>query len=177
MSIAIPYQKGNYNSNNVLVDEGNNEQTEIEELSFEDLKTSLLKYNFDYTYTVNTSEGKVIYKGTMLGNETIGYKESAQGIERYIVRGVKIYKNQLGEITEQYDKTVNVYNGYLSVDKIMELLEGKDYIQSDNQYDFQIDNVYVKILVSEYNISSIEIIEGDNSYLLQFDNVNEIKEL
>ncbi len=179
VSVAIPYQKNLNKYNNTINNEVSNvvEGPEDELLLFQDYKGSLLKYNFDYVYTVNNYQGKTIYKGTMFGNETTGYKETASGIEKYLVRGTKIYKINMGEIIEQYNVSTNVYNGYLSVDRIMDLIEGVEYEQNDNQYTFQIESIYVKILVDEYNITSIEVVDGDSNYLLEFDNVNEIKEL
>ncbi|MBE6155868.1 MAG: hypothetical protein E7164_03820 [Firmicutes bacterium] len=171
-----PYQKYLANqTNNTVSPEEDNEHSES--IYFEDLKQSLLRYNFDYVYTVTSLDARVIYKGTMMGNETTGYKESVLGIEKYYLNGVQIYKDELGNRVLQEDKTTNVYNGYLSVDKIIELLEGQTYTKFDNEYRFQINGVYVKIVVANDNIARIEIIEGDNNYLLEFSNVNEIKEL
>lgn len=175
VAYAIPYEKEKANNtvtNEVLEDnEGN------EEIYFSDLKLSLLRYNFNYVYTVTTLDEKIIYKGTMLGNETTGYKESALGIEKYYLNGMQIYKDVLGEKVLQLDKTTNVYNSYLSVDYIMDLIEGKEAIINDNQYDFQIDSVYVKISIANDNIAKIEVIDGNNNYLLEFSNVNEVNEL
>lgn len=172
---AIPYErdKANYTSNEMVEDN----VSESEDVYFEDFKKSLQRYNFNYVYTVTTIEGKVIYKGTMRGNETIGYKESSLGIEKYYVNGVQIYKDVLGEKVLVTDKDINVYNGYLSVDKIMELIQGEEYIQNGNEYDFQIGDVYVKINVANDNIATIEVIEGNSNYLLEFSNVNEVDEL
>ena len=173
---AIPYEKQMANlTNNEVVE---NETVENEpELYFDDLKNSLLRYNFEYVYTVTTFEEKVIYKGIMLGNETSGYKESALGIEKYYLVGTQIYKDVLGEKILQANLSTNVYNGFLSIDHIMNLLEGKEYIKVDNQYDFQIEDVYVRIIVLEDNIAKIQITESSNNYLLEFSNVNEVKEL
>lgn len=172
---AIPYErdKANYTSNEVVEDIVDDNK----DFYFEDLKNSLQRYNFNYVYTVTTLEGKVIYKGTMRGNETSGYKESVLGIEKYYVNGVQIYKDVLGERVLVTDKDTNVYNGYLSVDKIMELIQDEDYVQNGNEYVFQIGTVYVKINVANDNIATIEIIEGNSNYLLEFSNVNDVKEL
>ena len=173
---AIPYEKSlaNQTNNTTLEKE---EETGETEITFLDLKNSLLRYNFEYIYTVTTPTEKIIYKGTMLANETIGYKESSMGIEKYYINGMQIYKDVLGERVLQADKNTDVYNGYLSVDKIMDLLTGQNYNYSDNQYDFQINEVYVKISVAEDNISKIEILNGNDNYLLEFSSVNEINSL
>lgn len=176
VEFVIPYEKNQANNsasdNTVIVDEEDND-----DVYFEDLKNSLLRYNFNYVYTVNDLSGKTIYKGTMLGNETSGYKESSLGIEKYYLNGMQIYKEVLGERVLMSSQSVDVYNGYLSVDKIMELIVDKQYMKNENQYDFQIEEVYVKISVENDNINKIEITDGDSTYTLEFSNVNEIKEL
>ena len=113
----------------------------------------------------------------MIGNKTSGYKESSLGIEKYYVEGTNVYKEVLGERVLQSDKSTNVFDGYLSVDKIMDLLHDQEYIYEENHYDFQIDEVYVKIIVANDNIASIEINNASNNYLLEFSNVNEVEEL
>ena len=174
VTYAIPYEKGKVNNTN---NEVNVEEDYDEAIYFEDLKNSLQKYNFDYIYTVNINNEKIIYKGTMLGNETSGYKESVLGIEKYYIVGTQIYKEVLGERILVTDKDTNVYNGYLSIDKIMEMIFEKEYTKSENEYTFQIDAIYVKMRIANDNIVQIEIVDGNNNYLLEFSNVNEIKEL
>ncbi|MBE6148677.1 MAG: hypothetical protein E7167_04260 [Firmicutes bacterium] len=176
INYAVPYERNKANNTtNDLVED--NPVEEDGSIYFEDLKNSLQRYNFDYVYTITTPLEKVIYKGTMLGNETVGYKESAMGIEKYYVKGVQIYKDVLGEKVLVTDKDVNVYNGLLSVDKIIELINNNEYTQSDNEYNFQIEALCVKISVAHENIAKIEIIDGNNNYLLEFSNVNEVEEL
>jgi len=174
---AIPYEKIKANQTN---NTAGNEVLENEDdivIPFNDMKKSLLKYNFNYTYTVNDENGKVIYKGTMFGNETLGYKESQSGIEKYYVKGTEIYKEVLGDRVLVTDKSLNVYNNYLSVDYIMDMLTDAEYTYQDNQYGFQINDVYVKIVLGVDNIKKIEITDQNNNYLLEFSNVNEITEL
>lgn len=174
---AIPYEKmkaNKTNDNNTIVVE---DETHNEGILFEDAKKSLLKYNFNYSYTVTNPNETIIYKGTMFGNQTKGYKESVGGIEKYHVKGTDIYKEVLEEEILVTDKTLNVYNNYLSVDYIMDMIADYECIIEDNKYTFQIDAVYVKIILGIDNIEQIEIIENDNSYLLEFSNVNEITEL
>lgn len=172
---AIPYNKilNEYQNNN----SENQDMVEEEPMLFEDLKNSLLRYNFKYVYTVSEGENKVIYNGTMMGNETVGYKESELGIQKYYVRGTQIYEMVVGENVLVEDKTTNVYDGFLSVDKIMEKIEVLEYTQNNNEYNFQTDDFYVKMVVNDDNITKIEIEVSNIKYLLEFSNINEVTEL
>ena len=147
------------------------------ELRLETAKNNLLKYNFKYEYSVKTNENIVLYKGTMLGNETVGMKESVEGIFKYYLNGKEIYQEVLGERILVEDKTTFVYNNYLSVDHIMEMLFDIEYQNDGNEYTFQINEIYVKITLEGNNIAMIEITELNDSYVLKFSDVNLITSL
>lgn len=164
-------------TNNEVVNNTLENDEPLKKLTLEDMQKNLLKYNFNYKYTVNYNNEKTIYEGIMLVNETKGIKETVNGREEYYLKGKEIYKVVFGENVLVTDKTTSVYNNYLSVDHIMEMIADYEYTKVDNEYNFQIDEIYVKIVTGVDNIIKIEIIESNNSYLLEFSNVNKITAL
>ena len=147
---------------NITNEENNN-------ITFEDMKNTLLNSNFAYVYKYNN---EVVYKGEILGTKSTGYRETNDGIIKYYLEDGKEYEVSFGVLKEtEYDL---LFDTYFSVDYIFNLIKNYDSNEVENGMAFQNGSIYIKILDDNYNIKSIEILIDDDRYYLEFSKIGEI---
>lgn len=143
--------------------------------TFEDYQADLLKYNFDFKYSLKTLDSQVVYTGTMYNGEIVGYKETHLEIEKFYINNNKLYLVQAGTLVETDNSLLLNYDGYLDLNKIFNITTNFNYVDAENEYILANDGIYVKIKLTDEVISDIFVTVSDVNYELKFTNVNKIQ--
>lgn len=152
-------------------DETKEEQNVYEFVTFDKMQEELLNSNYIYSFTVNEVNQKLVFNGRKQDGKSVGYKESSEGIIKYIIDGNRILEDKLGEIME----ITNLYNGlekYLDINLLIESLNNVIYTvdkkEDHRSITYKLADSTIVFSTDTKRINEINIINGDNTYQLMF---------
>lgn len=138
--------------------------------------------NYDYNYEIIVNDLKYVFKGTKNSLIDTGYKESPEGIIKYVIDSTGIYN----ETTNSKTPITNLYEGlkeeYFNLEKIFTTLKGIDLKLNHNHncpnylYEGKLEDITYQIELKEKTkeLMFIYIISNNESYYLNFSNINAV---
>ena len=125
------------------------------------------KYNINCHIKYELNEYKI--NGIIDNNIIEGYLEENSNIKKIVIKDNIIYDSN-----NQIELNYNFNKNYIDLKYIINLIkQSSAFIQDKDDlktYLYEIDNIKIYIKTDVENIKSIDIYEGENSYLLYFDN-------
>ncbi len=172
--IVIFAINGKQENNNI-----NNTQEKNEEIisfeKYETMQDNLLNGCFNYEYKIIEENIATIYTGKKLNDTEIGYKETKDGIIKYIKDKDITYKVVLDEKEELPNLYDEADKSFLNINIIFENL--KEYLynitKNENTREINYNKEGYKVVVKTdlKNITNITIENENKTYELQFTNV------
>ncbi len=160
---AFAFQK-NDNTSKV---KGNKEETKTFK-NVEKMESDLLQKSLNYEYVINENEITTIYNGTKCNGKEIWYKETSEGITKYLKESGKIYKVTLNEKEESSEEENDL-------GKLFDILKGFNFNETFNgnirNIEYNLDTIKVVIKTNLDNITSIMVIKDNVHYEMQFTNI------
>lgn len=160
---AFAFQK-NDNTSKV---KDNKEETKTFK-NVEKMENDLLQKSLNYEYVINENETTTIYNGTKCNDKEIWYKETSEGITKYLKESGKIYKVTLNEKEESSEEEN-------SLGKLFDILKGFNFNETINgnirNIEYNLDTIKVVIKTNLDNITSIMVIKDNVHYEMQFTNI------
>lgn len=157
----------------------NNTQEKNEEIisfeKYETMQDNLLNGCFNYEYKIIEENITIIYTGKKLNDTEIGYKETKDGIIKYIKDKDITYKVVLDEKEELPNLYDEADKSFLNINIIFENL--KEYLynitknESTREINYNKDGYKVVVKTDLKNITNITIENENKTYELQFTNV------
>ena len=136
--------------------------------SIENMENDLLQRSLSYEYTINDNEIVTIYSGMKCNNKEIWYKETSEGITKYLKESGKIYKVTLNEKEESSEEENDL-------GKLFDILKGFNFNETINgnirNIEYNLDTIKVVIKTNLDNIISIMVIKDNVHYEMQFTNI------
>ena len=130
--------------------------------------------DYDFVFTYENPETKVIYTGRKYKDETVIFRETSESLNKYFIKQNIMYEVKMGSLIQIDNMPYINYQGYLNLKKIFMLIKDKNYTLENNEYFFAINDIYVKIKLTDDIIEIINLTSGNEKYELKFINVNEI---
>lgn len=130
--------------------------------------------DYDFVFTYENPETKVIYIGRKYKDETVIFRETSESLNKYFIKQNIMYEVKMGSLIQIDNMPYINYQGYLNLKKIFMLIKDKNYTLENNEYFFAINDIYVKIKLTDDIIEIINLTSGNEKYELKFINVNEI---
>lgn len=154
----------------------NNEYAE-EKSSFkkyEDMQKELLNYNYEYNFTIKIKDKDYVYSGIRCNNLDEGYRETEDGIIKYIITDNEVYKNNLGKMEAINTIYEEVDPSIVDINMLFKKLENSKYnVSKDNNVRLiTYENEKVVIETDLERINKINVIVDDGEYNLTFTNTN-----
>lgn len=160
---AFAFQK-NDNTSKV---KDNKEETKTFK-NVEKMENDLLQKSLNYEYVINENEITTIYNGTKCNDKEIWYKETSEGITKYLKESGKIYKVTLNEKEESSEEEN-------SLGKLFDILKGFNFNETINgnirNIEYNLDTIKVVIKTNLDNITNIMVIKDNVHYEMQFTNI------
>ena len=160
---AFAFQK-NDNTSKV---KDNKEETKTFK-NVEKMENDLLQKSLNYEYVINENETTIIYNGTKCNGKEIWYKETSEGITKYLKESGKIYKVTLNEKEESSEEENDL-------GKLFDILKGFNFNETINgnirNIEYNLDTIKVVIKTNLDNITSIMVIKDNVHYEMQFTNI------
>lgn len=160
---AFAFQK-NDNTSKV---KDNKEETKTFK-NVEKMENDLLQKSLNYEYVINENETTTIYNGTKCNGKEIWYKETSEGITKYLKESGKIYKVTLNEKEESSEEENDL-------GKLFDILKGFNFNETINgnirNIEYNLDTIKVVIKTNLDNIISIMVIKDNVHYEMQFTNI------
>lgn len=143
---------------------------------FNKVKELLNKHNYEYKIIVKNNNETTTYFGKTLYEETVGYKESSLGIQKYYINENTVYElannNKIMEISLEN----MIYDHNLDISSILDNLEDKDIQEIDNSLIYN-DNIYdIKIKKDDLKIE-INILNENKEYSFIYTNIGLINSI
>lgn len=143
---------------------------------FNKVKELLNKHNYEYKIIVTNNNETTTYFGKTLYEETVGYKESSLGIQKYYINENTVYElvnnNKIMEISLEN----MVYDHNLDISIILDNLEDKNIQEIDNNLMYN-DNIYdIKIKKDDLKIE-INILNENKEYSFIYTNIGLINSI
>ncbi len=169
---------GVFNNKDIKLNEQNPEESKEEEKevfefkNYDTMQAELLNGNYNYTYRLNIKEENYIFSGTKCNNRITGYKESKDGVTKYVIEGDKTYKNVLGNLEETNELYEGIDSSFLNLNTLFDNL--KEYLYNVDKNDNKRTITYNKegygviVKTDLENITSIEIKLENDTYNLEF---------
>lgn len=154
----------------------NNEYSE-EKTSFkkyEDMQKELLNYNYEYNFKIKIKDKDYVYSGIRCNNLDEGYRETEDGIIKYIITDNEVYKSNLGKMEAINTIYEEVDQSIVDINMLFKKLENSKYnVSKDNNVRLiTYENEKVVIETDLERINKINIIVDDGEYNLTFTNTN-----
>lgn len=160
---AFAFQK---NDNTSKVKDNKEETKTFKNL--EKMENDLLQKSLNYEYVINENETTTIYNGTKCNGKEIWYKETSEGITKYLKESGKIYKVTLNEKEESSEEEN-------SLGKLFDILKGFNFNETINgnirNIEYNLDTIKVVIKTNLDNITNIMVIKDNVHYEMQFTNI------
>lgn len=160
---AFAFQK---NDNTSKVKDNKEETKTFKNL--EKMENDLLQKSLNYEYVINENETTTIYNGTKCNGKEIWYKETSEGITKYLKESGKIYKVTLNEKEESSEEEN-------SLSKLFDILKGFNFNETINgnirNIEYNLDTIKVVIKTNLDNITNIMVIKDNVHYEMQFTNI------
>ena len=154
----------------------------IKKITVKNVQDKLLNNNYEYYYQIETINGLVTYKGTKTSKYEEGYRETSLGSTRYYIEEGLIYEIRLNELLP----LVNLYTGIdyylITLSDLFNLInQVKPTTQEQNTYEYNVvyndQTLIIKINFKDLTEVTINIINDDYHYSLEYNKIGEIDEL
>lgn len=153
--------------------EQTNKQEEKVEANVPRMLEKLINSNYSYEIKITGDNISKLLSGTVNNNITSGYLESNGNIIKYSYHDEKYYQIIQSEEVETNEIFSDEEKSNINLNNI--LLEIKNYEMNneskleENAYIYEIDEKHsIKIIVNENNINSINILNNNISYEMEF---------
>ena len=160
---AFAFQK-NDNTSKV---KDNKEETKTFK-NVEKMENDLLQKSLNYEYVINENETTTIYNGTKCNDKEIWYKETSEGITKYLKESGKIYKVTLNEKEESSEEKNDL-------GKLFDILKGFNFNETINgnvrNIEYNLSTMKVEIKTDLENITNILVVKDNIRYEMQFTNI------
>lgn len=140
--------------------------------TYDSMQEKILSGNYNYHYNLTIDNNIYIYDGIKCNKENTGYKESSDGIIKYLIKNDKTYKVLLKEQIEINDLFQNIDTNYLNLDVLFQNL--KEYLYSvEKNEDARIikynkEGYQVTVKTNLKEITNIDITVDNMIYNLEF---------
>ncbi|MEG1506951.1 MAG: hypothetical protein RR478_05605 [Bacilli bacterium] len=142
----------------------------------------LVKNNYEYEYKITVNGNNIIFNGKKDGKNEQGYKETKDGIIKYLVMDSIIYNitaNKKEPINNLYE---NINTEYLNFSVLFKNLFSIKYeitAEEENNkltYEYNYNNNVIKVISNKKDITDISIISSDstNIYIIHFTNIGKV---
>lgn len=159
------------------------ESETIKEKSYEEKIGGLIN-NFAYSYEIKLDSDIFIYVGNKMMNNAFvkesGYiRKNNEFLYNYFVDNGYSYQVNNGGL----DKIESIYDGridvnYLNVDKIKDMISGKEYVvENDNKYIYNLDAKKIILVTNKDSVTNIEVIIGEDYYKIEISGIGLVKEI
>lgn len=160
-------------SNAQKPEEPKEEEKEVLEFkNFDTMQTDLINGNYEYVYKININEENYVFSGVKCNNKSTGYKESKDGVIKYVIDGDKVYKNVLDKLEETNDLYEGIDSNFLNVKTLFNNLKEYLYNVEKNTdkrtITYNKEGYGVVVKTDLENITSIEIKLEEATYSLEF---------
>ena len=153
-------------------DNNNENKTTSEEVksfrSIEEMENDLLKKSLNYKYVINDNENIIIYDGMKCNEEEVWFKETSEGITKYLKENDKVYKVILEEKEEYTEEESNL-------ESLFNYLKEYSYNEVKNNEErnikYNLGTLEVDIKTNFDNIVSISVLKDGVHYEMQFTNI------
>ena len=136
--------------------------------NIENMENDILQKSLNYEYIINDNEIITTYNGMKCNNKETWYKETNEGITKYLKEDGKTYKITLNE-KEEYTEEEN------DLSKLFSLLKEYSYneVKNDTERDikYNLGTIEVNIKTNLENITNILVIKDNIRYEMQFTNI------
>lgn len=159
------------------------ESETIKEKSYEEKIGGLIN-NFAYSYEIKLDSDIFIYVGNKMMNNAFvkesGYiRKNNEFLYNYFVDNGYSYQvnnGGLDKIESIYDSRIDV--NYLNVDKIKDMISGKEYVvENDNRYIYNLDAKKIILVTNKDSVTNIEVIIGEDYYKIEISGIGLVKEI
>lgn len=161
---------------NEAVPNNNPKDEEKTIISYEEKLTNL-KDNFSYTYTISANNVSYKYVGKKLGEKEAGSLTFGENIKNYYQDKGYIYEVIDGGLNQIEDLYNGINKNYIDLNYIKEQIKSKEYILNNHTYSYNLDNLVINIKTDENNITTIEIKENNDTYLLEYNDIGKIEKI
>ncbi|MEG1149836.1 MAG: hypothetical protein RSE17_00930, partial [Bacilli bacterium] len=142
----------------------------------------LLKNNYEYEYKITINGNNINFNGKKDGKNEQGYKETKEGIIKYLVMDSVIYNitaNKKEPINNLYE---NINTEYLNFSVLFKNLFSIKYeitAEEENNkltYEYNYNNNVIKVISNKKDITDISIISSDSTsiYIIHFTNIGKV---
>lgn len=156
-----------------------NKENEIITRTLAELKTELLTGTYEYKYTVE-NDNKAVFQGSCYQNTCLGYKETINENIKYYSNNQGVFKIVLGEDEEYKDLYQNLNEDYLDINHLLTITNNLDPVKgkaSDLLTSYYVlEDANLTIYYTNIAIIKIEINTELDKYILEFNNIGNIKE-
>lgn len=152
------------------------EQVSVEFKNYEEMQKDIINATYNYTYIITSDTNKTIYTGTKSKEENIGFKETNEGITKYLVKEDIEYKLVLDEKIQITNLFESDDKAFLDLNILFDNL--KEYLYSitkndiKRQINYNKEGYSVIVETDLNNITYIKINNENKTYELQFTNIN-----
>lgn len=139
---------------------------------------NLAKGNYEFNYHINVKDKNYIYIGKTDGTETIGTKETIDGITKYCIKTEGIFKIVMDKLEPLDNLYEDLNTKYFDAKTLVNCLDKIDYhVEKDNDKRKIIYDNGIVIETDLFNINSIKINEDNINYELNFKNISNVEKI
>ncbi len=149
------------------------EVMEIENFNAEVLR--LKNQEYDYNYEINIGDKKYVFKGHKYSDYREGYKESPEGVIKYLINDEGIFEETSQDKKELEDFYGDINKNYLDLDYLTNIFKGIEFkLDSTELLNYKYygvrenDKFYVSFDQDTKNLIEIEIDTLEGKYVLTF---------
>ena len=149
----------------------NNNPKEDNKITYPVMQEMLGDNNFEYVFTIE-NDSKVKYTGRRCNGLETGFKETKDGIIKYIIDSdKKTYKYVDDEKVEVDDLFAGFDANFLDVKLLFNNLSDILYTKEENTYKYEKEGHQVGVTTNDEYITKITIANANTTYILEFANI------
>ncbi|MEG1287898.1 MAG: hypothetical protein RSD29_00925 [Bacilli bacterium] len=142
----------------------------------------LLKNNYEYEYKITINGNNINFNGKKDGKNEQGYKETKEGIIKYLVMDSVTYNitsNKKELFNNLYE---NINTEYLNLPLLFKNISPIKYeIKEEEEnnkitYEYNYNNNVIKVISNKVDITEISVISNDSTsiYIIHFTNIGKV---
>lgn len=158
------------------------ENTTVETFKkYEEMQKAILENNYAYKYTITKDGLKYLYVGIKCKGNDAGFKETNEGIIKYLVTGDNTYKITMDNKEEYLNLYDNIDENYLNLSALFSNL--KDYLYTTEKNEdvrvisYNKEGYQVKVTTNKENITNINITTENEVYDIMLTNIGKCDNL
>ncbi|MEG0977123.1 MAG: hypothetical protein RSF02_01050 [Bacilli bacterium] len=164
---------------------GNNEKNDDKNnlvIGYNEKIDRLLKNNYEYEYKITINGNNINFNGKKDGKNEQGYKETKEGIIKYLVIDSVTYNitsNKKELFNNLYE---NINTDYLNLPLLFKNISPIKYeIKEEEEnkkitYEYNYNNNVIKVISNKVDITEISVISNDSTsiYIIHFTNIGKV---